>query len=280
MARLSPLAIVVSAVLWTALWGPIGLLLATPLTMCLVILGQYTKSLEFLRVLLGDQPALTLPESFYQRLIAGDPAEIIDQAERQLKDIELIDYYDDVALPGLVLAQRDVTNGELPAERQTFLVDGVSELIDGLADNQAVVADPAIFCVAGRGSVDHAAAALLVQLLNRAGLGAQLGAEQGVQALTVLPDASRHIALVCVSYVGTARVAQVRYIVRRIRRLYPQAKVLVGLWRMAPGDLDLQPIKDSSGADLFAVTFQEALTLCAANAAKGADEKSRLRCSA
>ncbi len=269
---LSPVAIMVAATFWTWLWGPIGLILATPLTMCLVILGQYTKRLEFLHVLLGDQPALTPPQSFYQRLIAGDPAEIIDQAERQLKDIELIDYYDDVALPGLVLAQRDVTNGELPAERQTFLVDGVSELIDGLADNQAVVADPAIFCVAGRGSVDHAAAALLVQLLNRAGLGAQLGAEQGVQALTVLPDASRHIALVCVSYVGTARVAQVRYIVRRIRRLYPQAKVLVGLWRMAPGDLDLQPIKDSSGADLFAVTFQEALTLCAANAAKGANQ--------
>jgi predicted PurR-regulated permease PerM len=265
---LSPVAIMVAATFWTWLWGPIGLILATPLTMCLVILGQYTKRLEFLHVLLGDQPALTPPQSFYQRLIAGDPAEIIDQAERQLKDVELLDYYDDVALPGLVLAQRDVSNGELPAERQALLFDGVSELIDGLADNEASLADPAILCVAGRGSVDHAAAALQVQLLNRAGLVAQLGGEQGGQALTALPGTNRHIELVCVSYVGTARLAQVRYMVRRIRRLYPGAKVLVGLWRMPPGDPDLQPIKDSSGADLFAQTFRDALAQCGADVAK------------
>jgi len=268
---LSPVAIMVAATFWTWLWGPIGLILATPLTMCLVILGQYTKRLEFLHVLLGDQPALTPPQSFYQRLIAGDPAEIIDQAERQLKDIELIDYYDDVALPGLVLAQRDVINGELPAERQTFLVDGVSELIDGLVDKVETSGDPAILCVAGRGSVDHAAAALFVQLVNRAGLGAELGGDQGVQALTARPDANRPIAMVCVSYVGTARVAQVRYIVRRIRRLFPQAKVLVGLWRMPPGDVDLQPILNSSGADLFARTFREALALCGSDVPNSAD---------
>jgi predicted PurR-regulated permease PerM len=268
---LSPVAIMVAATFWTWLWGPIGLILATPLTMCLVILGQYTKRLEFLHVLLGDQLALTPPQSFYQRLIAGDPAEIIDQAERQLKDVELIDYYDDVALPGLVLAQRDVTNGELPAERQAFLVNGVSELIDGLVDNEETVSDPSILCVAGRGSVDHAAAALLAQLLKRAGLGVELGTEQGVQALTAVPDANWHIAVVCVSYVGTARVAQVRYIVRRIRRLYPSAKVLVGLWRILPGDAELQPIKDSSGADQFAVTFREALALCGPDVPKSAD---------
>ena len=135
---LSPVAIVVAATFWTWLWGPIGLIVATPLTLCLVILGQYTKRLEFLHVLLGDQPALTPPESFYQRLIAGDPAEIIEQAEAHLKECRLTEYYETVALPGLALAQRDMSSGELPPERQALLVDGIMELIDGLSDHEDV----------------------------------------------------------------------------------------------------------------------------------------------
>ncbi len=101
---LSPVATMVAAVFWTWLWGPVGLILSIPQTLCLVIFGQHTTRLKFLHVLLGDQPPLTPPQSFYQRLIAGDPAEIIDQAERQLKDSELVSYLDEVALPALALA--------------------------------------------------------------------------------------------------------------------------------------------------------------------------------
>jgi predicted PurR-regulated permease PerM len=102
---LSPVAVVASATFWTALWGPIGLVLATPLTVCLVVLGRHVERLEFLDVMFGDRPALSPPEIFYQRMLAGDPTEASDKAEEFLKERSLASYYDDVALKGLQLAQ-------------------------------------------------------------------------------------------------------------------------------------------------------------------------------
>ena len=98
---LSPTAVVASATFWTALWGPVGLVLATPLTVCLVVLGRHVERLEFLDVMLGDRPALSPSELFYQRMLAEDPAEAVDKAEEFLKDKALSTYYDEVALPGL-----------------------------------------------------------------------------------------------------------------------------------------------------------------------------------
>src|SRR3984893_3455932 len=102
---LSPVAVVVSAPFWTALWGPIGLVLATPLTVCLVVLGRHVERLEFLDVMFGDRPALSPPEIFYQRMLAGDPTEAAEKAEQFLKERSLASYYDEVALKGLQLGQ-------------------------------------------------------------------------------------------------------------------------------------------------------------------------------
>ena len=110
---LSPFAVVVAATFWTWLWGPIGLILSTPLTLCLVVLGRHVARLEFLDVLLGDRPALTPVESFYQRMLAGDPDEVHDHAEVLLKQLSLASYYDDVALEGLRLAVIDAERGVL-----------------------------------------------------------------------------------------------------------------------------------------------------------------------
>ena len=104
---LSPLAVILSATFWTTLWGPIGLVLATPLTICLVVVGRHVESLKFLDVMFGDRPALSPPEIFYQRMLADDPAEALDKAEEFLKEKRLSAYYDDVALRGLSLAQSD-----------------------------------------------------------------------------------------------------------------------------------------------------------------------------
>src|SRR6201998_2283028 len=98
---------------WTLLWGPVGLPLSTPLTMCLVVLGRHVEQLQFLEVLLGDQPALAPEESFYQRMLADDPDETAIQAEAFLKDRPLSVYYDEVAIKGLALAQLDVNRGAL-----------------------------------------------------------------------------------------------------------------------------------------------------------------------
>jgi predicted PurR-regulated permease PerM len=101
---LSPISVVISALFWGWLWGPVGLIISTPLTLCLVVMGQHVEQLEFLQVALGDRPALLKSESFYQRLLAEDEDDLQEQAEEMLKEISLASYYDDVAMPGLELA--------------------------------------------------------------------------------------------------------------------------------------------------------------------------------
>jgi hypothetical protein len=131
---LSPVAVVASATFWTALWGPIGLVLATPLTVCLVVLGRHVERLEFLDVMFGDRPALSPPEIFYQRMLAGDPTEAAEKAEEFLKERSLSSYYDEVALKGLQLAQADSERGALDHERLAKIKDAVAEFASDLAD--------------------------------------------------------------------------------------------------------------------------------------------------
>jgi predicted PurR-regulated permease PerM len=131
---LSPVAVVASATFWTALWGPIGLVLATPLTVCLVVLGRHVERLEFLDVMFGDRPALSPPEIFYQRMLAGDPTEASEKAEEFLKERSLASYCDEVALKGLQLAQADAERGALDHERLTKIRDAVSEFANNISD--------------------------------------------------------------------------------------------------------------------------------------------------
>ena len=133
---LSPFAVVLAATFWTWLWGPIGLILSTPLTLCLVVLGRHVARLEFLDVLLGDRPALTPVESFYQRMLAGDPDEVHDHAEILLKQMPLASYYDDVALEGLRLAVIDTERGALTPDHLERIKLCIQSLIEDLDDHE------------------------------------------------------------------------------------------------------------------------------------------------
>ena len=126
---LSPFAVVVSAIFWSWLWGPVGLILSMPLTLCMVVLGRYVDRLEFLDVLLGDRPALTPVESFYQRILAGDADEAEDQAEALLKTRSLSSYYDEVALKGLQFAANDAQRGALLDTRLERVKNAVKALV-------------------------------------------------------------------------------------------------------------------------------------------------------
>ena len=129
---LSPFSVVVAAIFWSWLWGPIGLILSTPLTLCLVVVGRHAKQLEFLDIMLGDRPALTPVESFYQRILAGDADEAQDQAERLLADHSLSTYYDAVVLKGLQLAASDVLRGALDHEQLDRVKSTIKVLVQGL----------------------------------------------------------------------------------------------------------------------------------------------------
>jgi predicted PurR-regulated permease PerM len=140
---LSPFAVVLAATFWTWLWGPIGLILSTPLTLCLVVLGRHVARLQFLDVLLGDRPALTPVESLYQRMLAGDPGEAHDHAEVLLKRRSLSSYYDDVALPGLRLAVIDAERGVLTLAHLERIKRSIQSLIEDLDDHEDRQSPPA-----------------------------------------------------------------------------------------------------------------------------------------
>ena len=135
---LSPFAVIVSTLFWGFLWGPIGLILATPFTVCLVVLGRHVDSLEFLDILLGDRPPLTPVENFYQRMLAGDPDEVRDLAEAMLKERSLSSYYDEVALKGLQLAANDFSRGVVtPAHLENIRASSRS-LVEDFEDHEDV----------------------------------------------------------------------------------------------------------------------------------------------
>ena len=131
----SPVAVVISAAFWWWMWGTAGLVLSTPLTVCLVVLGRHVERLAFLDVMFGDEPPLTPVENFYQRILAGDASEVVDQAEQFLKTNSLVNYYDEVALPALLLAQGDLRRGVLDELRQRRIKETIDEVIEGLSDH-------------------------------------------------------------------------------------------------------------------------------------------------
>ena len=137
---LSPVAIIVSASFWTWLWGPVGLVLATPLTVCLVVVGRHVDRLQFLDIMLGDQPALSPPQLLYQRLLAGDPIEAAEQAREFLKTASLENYYDSILTDGLGLAAADSRLGHLNGERLDRITATVGELVDDLDGHEDIKA--------------------------------------------------------------------------------------------------------------------------------------------
>jgi predicted PurR-regulated permease PerM len=132
---LSPLAIIVAAIFWTWLWGPIGLVLSTPLTVCLVVLGRHVPQFEFLDVLFGNEPVLEPHARLYQRLLAGDPEEATDHAEEMLEDKYLFEFYSKVAIPALLLGEQDRERGVMDAEQRRQVADSAMTLVANLDDS-------------------------------------------------------------------------------------------------------------------------------------------------
>jgi predicted PurR-regulated permease PerM len=271
---LSAVAVVVAATFWTWLWGPVGLLLSTPLTVCLVVLGRHVERLQFLDVLLGDQPALSREESFYQRILAGDPDEAAQQAEEFLKEGSLCDYYDQVAIRGLVLAQADVNRGALDHERRVEIKETIRELMDNLSNHDAVPGGVAgerpaqlpssppttVLCVAGRGSLDEAAAAMMAQVLGKRGIGARVVPSHEVSAAKIFQLDPLDVKTVCVSYLEPGGLANARYLVRRLRRRLPEARIMLGLWTRTQIEVDHNALRETE-ADLVATSLAQAVEL-------------------
>jgi hypothetical protein len=250
-----------------------------PLTLCLIVLGRHVAALEFLDVLLGDEPALTAEEKFYQRMLAGDSDEAAYQAEAFLKAKPLSDYYDEVAVKGLGLAQLDVNRGELDHERRVQIKEAVDAVVDDLSDHasppgkdetaDAEVASrpvPAtewvastVLCIAGRGSLDEAVAAMLAQLLTKEGYGARVVPNSAVLTPNLAQLDTTGVRLVCLSYLEPGDFSNARYLVRRLRRKLPNARIAAGFWTLSAADALGREALQETTADAIVPSLRQAI---------------------
>jgi predicted PurR-regulated permease PerM len=249
---ISSLAILVAAVFWTMLWGPVGLILSTPLTLCLMLAGRYVPQLDFLEVVLGDEPVLRPEEHFYQRLLAMDTDDVRNIAERFLQKEPLENFYQLVVVPALTLAEQDRHMEAIDDRISENLSQNTRELIEdlgersekqraGSAGNEPAHDDrggesysPTVVCVPVRDEADELVAMMLAQLL-------QLGGNRATHIpLGSIHDMFEQIAqnkpaVACVSALPPFAVGQARVMCKRLSAAFPGIKVVVGLWNFAGG---------------------------------------------
>jgi hypothetical protein len=268
---LSPVAVLVAAVFWTMLWGPLGLLVSTPLTVCLVVLGRHVPQLGFFNVLLGDEPALSPEVRFYQRLLARDPDEATALAEEYLEDGSLDRLYDSVILPALVHAEQDRLRGSLPraaveeiAEDTIGVIEELEEdylLSDEAADAAAVSLKPtSILCVGARNGLDEAAAAMLAHLLTQRGAGARAVSRAEISGRRLASLEREGIELVCLSYVNPEAIQHAQRTIRRLRQHFgTEVRVMLGMWAVEPSPEAPRELLTATGADLMVTSLRQAV---------------------
>jgi predicted PurR-regulated permease PerM len=262
---LSPVAVIVAPIFWTWLWGPVGLLLATPLTACLVVLGRYMPQLQFLDVLLGNRPVLSPEESLYQRILAQDPEEATEQAEEFARTKSIEAFFDEVAIPALLMAQADSDRGALSAERRAVIAAGFATILDNLAEDGVIdrvddqAAEPRVACLAGRNELDLAAAWLLRHLLRLRGHSVVVFSPDALSTFNIDRLPLNGVAVVCLSLVSSTSPARARYLVRRIRRRARRARLLIGFWGQNRAEPSIEEATVATAADAVVTTLADAL---------------------
>ncbi len=247
---ISPLAILVSALFWTWLWGPVGLVLSTPLTVCLVVMGKHVPQLQFLNLIFGDAPGLSPPSRLYQRLIASDqdPAWLVLRTELERQSLHEV--YDSVVLPALSMAEHDRQRGALDQEIEgrieetmKLLIEEAGEFHAGSGHGNAFQPTPAdalalhVLCIPARGAVDALAAAMLRQVLERDGMTVEVIASVELSGVNLGLLETRHVDVVCISAVPPSRFIHVRQLCKRIAARFPNLPIVAGMWTL---ELDSQ----------------------------------------
>ncbi len=274
---LSPIAVILSAAFWAFLWGPIGLLLATPLTVCLVVIGRYVEPLAFLDVMLGDRPPLDPPETFYQRALEGNAKELAVQARKAIADTSLAEYYDRVAMRGLALAQADLSRDALAFERLDAIHRQIEALLTRLAQagpgpGSALAAAPpewredtAVVCLPGRGQLDDLAATMAMQVLRGAGFGARCESNSVLGAGRSNQGGLTSTRLCCLSVLEQgSSPSGIRYLLRRIERQMPNAAVVVCLWHAGAASSLLAALRSEGHEETIVLSLGELVALARA----------------
>ncbi|MHB0957159.1 MAG: AI-2E family transporter [Pirellulaceae bacterium] len=252
---MSAVAVLVAAVFWTWLWGIAGLLLATPLTVCLLVIGKHVPQLSFLDILLGNEPVFEPTKRVYQRLLAGDQEEAAELIEDNLKERPLVEVYDTLLIPALALAEIDWHNGEIDEGRHNFILQSLREIIRETDEGQPGVPShegtedgtspkSSILCLPARDEADALGGMMLAQLLNSSGYPVEsVSAATTTSELVDIVERSKAV-VVCISSTPPAAVTYARHLCRHLRDRSPNVHLVVGLWNAAS---DLSKAKSRIG---------------------------------
>jgi hypothetical protein len=244
---LSTLAVLLAAVFWTLIWGFPGLILATPLTVSLVVMGRYVPSLNFLKVLLGDEPEISRSELYYQRLLASDQNEARQVLEQYLQGKSLEDLYGEVLIPALSLVEQDRHRNELDEATLTFIMQSTRELIEELGDSIALNANDGdvvvnaipgcrVVCLPARDEADEVVGLLLSQLLQNDGIACH-SVPVGMSSEMMCAITEFHPDVVCISALPPFAIEYARNLYQKVRAKFPDLDVVICLWHFG-GDLD------------------------------------------
>ena len=270
-AGISQVALLVSVAFWTWLWGPLGLLMATPLTVCVVVLGKHVPGLGFVGTLMADTPALAADYGYYQRLLARDQSEAADLIERHIKTDTPRSVYDALLLPALNYAERDRLEERLSPDEETSVIDATRELLsDAAASIRHLNSEPAapldgsllpgprkplrVLGCAINGVADELALAMLVHLLDDLPIAVDVTAVRMASELVSLVQ-EREFSVVCFADLPPSPSSKTRYLVKRVRAAVPDVRILVGRWAPpALADESTQVLRDA-GANHVASTL-------------------------
>jgi predicted PurR-regulated permease PerM len=264
----SEVALLIAAAFWAFLWGPVGLVLSGPLTVCLVVVGRYVSQLAFLDVLLGDQPALDAHVSYYQRLLARDRDEAEKLVLERAKDSPPEGVFDGLLVPALNLAKRDLERDDLPNTDEQFVVRATREIIGDLGDRQAALAAPEpppdhaltrprLLACAADGEADLLGVEMLTRLLDSARWDVERLGNESLSSEVLAAVAETSPAVICIGSIPPGGLAHTRYLCKRLRTRFPGMKILVGRWGLK-GDVEQnrEQLREA-GADLMATTLAE-----------------------
>lgn len=277
----SPLAILVASVFWTWLWGPVGLLLATPLTVIVLAMGRYIPSLHFLSVLLGDEDVLAPATRFYQRMLALDLEEATELAEEHVKNYGLMELYDDLLIPALGMAEAERHRGGMDDDRRKSLYRNFRTLIDDIADRAEIlqargaqqgngrlesgqtdtvtgILDAAVLCIPARDEADALASLMLARLLKKRGIQAKGLPAGSLASECVEAVECGNVRIACVTAVPPQGYVHARYLCRRLSSQFKDLKLVATIFNQ-PSIEELRRRRPAIRATDLAATLKQAL---------------------
>ena len=283
----SSIALVVAAVFWTWLWGAIGLLLATPLTVCLVVMGRHVPQLAFLSVMLSDEEALSPAEECYHRLLTVGLNEASELTDTYLKANSLTALYDAVLIPVITAAETDHQRGSLDNEQRDFVEQGIRDIIEDVGtgpvpesssiedkreteDSPPPAPVPArrVCCLPARADRDEIAGTMLARLLEQQGFQAQNASAELAAGELVKMVGEADGDAVCISVVAPSTVIHARYLCGKLRAQLPNLKIVVGLWGATENITQAAQRLRDSGANKVVTTLNDAVLQLSADAAE------------